>query len=49
VGWWVVSERTRTGRVVAQQSGQVVRATPLRVVSGQGQESQRLWVAARGD
>lgn len=49
-----MSERVRTGRVVAQQSGQVVRvrATPLRVVSGSGQgESQqrRFWVTARGD
>jgi hypothetical protein len=47
-----VSERARTGRVVAQQSSQAVRAgaTPLRVVGvSQGSQQQRFWVTARGD
>jgi hypothetical protein len=48
-----VSEVARVrARVVAQQSGQVVRAgaTPLRVVSGSGQgQESRFWVTARGD
>ena len=43
-----MSERVITGRVVAQVVR--VRATPLRVVSDQGESQQRrFWVTARGD
>jgi len=43
-----MSARVQVGVQVQEVRGKA-RATPLRAVTGSGQEPQRFWITARGD